>query len=238
MKRIIISILLLLSLEKINAQIVENLSWYDNRYYRYGFTIGVNTSDFILQRNGKAYINKQILADINDVTPGFFAGAIVDIRLAKFFDFRVLPTVSLVNRTVTYSKISPDSKSSEVLGTTNAPSTYFSVPLLIKYKATRHHNKRPYLVAGFSPMFDFSATNVVDENDEEWFTRSKFDVAAQAGVGIDFYLEYFKFSVELKLSVGMLNVYETDYSNVKYKDYMDAVESAHATMVMLSFHFD
>lgn len=237
MKRLIFSALLFLSLIKINSQVVENLTWYDNRFYRYGFTVGVNSSDFILQRNGNTSERDSVMADVNSFNPGFFAGAIIDIRLAKYLDFRILPTVSLVNRTVTYTTgVGTNVPFTKV--STNAPSTYLSVPLLIKYKATRHHNKRPYIVAGVSPMYDFSASKKVDVDDEEWFTRSKFDVALQGGIGMDFYLQYFKFSIELKLSVGMLNIYTTDYSKDEYKKYMDYVDEARSTMFVLSFHFD
>ena len=39
-----------------------------------------------------------------------------------------------------------------------------------------------------------------------------FDIYYELGVGIDFYSTYFKFSTEIKYSVGLLNVVSSDAS--------------------------
>ena len=60
----------------------------------------------------------------------------------------------------------------------------------------------------------------------------KNDVYWEIGVGIDFYLQYFKLSVELKKSYGLRNVLVQDNTL-----YSTPIERLNSQMTIISFHF-
>lgn len=55
----------------------------------------------------------------------------------------------------------------------------------------------------------------------------------ELGVGSDFFLEYFKFALELKFVVGLNNVIVPDGS-----EYTRAIHRMNSKMLMLSFTFE
>lgn len=80
-------------------------------------------------------------------------------------------------------------------------STYFEVPLLIKYKSVRHKNFRCYVIGGLGYRYNFTS----DAETERSATKPVVGMHASTinydlGFGLDLYYPYFKFSPEIKLS--------------------------------------
>ena len=59
------------------------------------------------------------------------------------------------------------------------------------------------------------------------------DFYAEAGVGFDFYNEWFKFGIELKMMYGMMDVLKRE-KNI----YTDGIESLKSKIFQLSFTFE
>ena len=59
------------------------------------------------------------------------------------------------------------------------------------------------------------------------------DFYYEIGIGVDFYLPYFKFSTEIKYEVGTMNVLKPDKSQ-----FTSAIERMNSKMIVLSFHFE
>ena len=64
-----------------------------------------------------------------------------------------------------------------------------------------------------------------------------FDIAYEMGFGIDFYTQYFKFSLEVKYSVGLLNV-ASGSAHEEYPQYANSINSMKSRLFMVSFHFE
>jgi hypothetical protein len=64
------------------------------------------------------------------------------------------------------------------------------------------------------------------------------DFFAEFGVGIDFFLQYFKFSPELKVSVGFRDVLVHDPAGGSNRRYVNSINQLNSYLVMLCFYFE
>jgi len=88
------------------------------------------------------------------------------------------------------------------------------------------------MILGTSAKYDLASLRKLNP-DEPHLKIAPFDMYLEVGPGLDFYLPYFKFSIELKYSNGFFNLLEQD--NSIYSTPIDAIKS-HS--FMLSFHFE
>ena len=58
------------------------------------------------------------------------------------------------------------------------------------------------------------------------------------GFGVDNYLQYFKYSTEIKLAVGLRNVMVTDKDHPSEPYYANSIAGLRSFLVMLNFHFE
>ena len=116
-------------------------------------------------------------------------------------------------------------------------SNFLDFPLLIKYKSKRVNNYRPYFVAGTNVRYDLAARKDYEEDSDVYVRLKPFDVYFEIGFGVDFYLQYFKFSPELKLSVGMRNILVDDPAE-GFPQYVNSIDRLNSYVVMLCFHFE
>jgi hypothetical protein len=112
-------------------------------------------------------------------------------------------------------------------------STFIEFPLLIKYKSKRINNYRFYLVGGVNPKLDLAAKKKIPDEFMPMIRLKQPDIYGEFGMGVDFYLPYFKFSPEIKLGVGMLDNAVRDYT-----EYTSSMKYLRSKIVMLSFHFE
>ena len=112
-------------------------------------------------------------------------------------------------------------------------SIFLDFPLVFKYKAERLNNFRPYLVGGGSIRYDMASQKKVKEAEKPKIRLLPFDAYYEVGFGIDYYLQYFKFSYELKFAVGVFNVVNYDQTT-----YTQALQRLNSKMIILSFHFE
>jgi hypothetical protein len=75
------------------------------------------------------------------------------------------------------------------------------LPLLIKYKSHRRQNTRFYMVGGLKPSFEVGAKK--RQNRSNLLATKVFNLALDYGIGIDNYYPLFKFSPELRFSLGL-----------------------------------
>jgi outer membrane protein with beta-barrel domain len=116
-------------------------------------------------------------------------------------------------------------------------SSYLDFPLYIKYRADRLNNVRPYLMGGLNFRYDMSSKKSYDSDKEIYIRLKPADLYLEMGVGMDFYLQYFKFSPEIKLSRGMFNALVDDTTAGKVQ-YFNSINKMNSYIVMISFHFE
>ena len=87
-----------------NAQFNQgsNINYRDfqQKPYYFGITLGVNRSDFRIYHS-KDFISSDSFARAESVTgPGINLGIVSNLRVGEYFDFRFLPTLSIIERTI------------------------------------------------------------------------------------------------------------------------------------------
>ncbi len=211
---------------------VQNDPNYDKETLHFGFTVGLNFMDFGIDMDNDAYAKDLLYADITQMFPGFHVSMVSNLRLAEYLDLRALPGICFGQRNLTYyDKEGAEERIMKV------PSTFIEIPLLLKYKAARLNNFRPYLIGGFNIRYDLASNKEFDEEDEIYVRINPFDVYYELGFGIDNYLQYFKYSTELKISVGLRDILNHTPHD-PHSQYANAISRMNSFLVMLSFHFE
>src|SRR5690606_23346837 len=78
-------------------------------------------------------------------------------------------------------------------------STYIHFPLLLKASTKRINNFKPFVVAGLSTALNLSSNqDNPDDNNSGQFRTKKGMLFYEVGFGIDFYLEWFKFTPSIR----------------------------------------
>lgn len=177
----------------------QNLPRYDFKKLHFGFSLGINSLDF----NEKLLKSFIIDDSINVVQTknqlGFNLGIVSNLRLGRYTDLRFTPKLVFGERHIDFFL-------SGIKTTKIIESTLIDFPLNIKYKSERYNNLRTYIITGLKYSVDIASQKEVNNNNLEIIKLNKNDFLAEFGIGFDFYLPYFKFSPQLKLSSGYLNL--------------------------------
>lgn len=233
LKKLVLSVVFLFCLAFLYAQKakVKNDPEYDERPVHFGYTMGLNYMDFTFGRNYKATQTDTLYADIGQPMLGFQVGIISDYRLGEYFNLRFLPSFNFGQRNLGFFN---GNKTYNVM---KIESSMLDFPLLIKYKAKRINNYRPYFIGGGSVRYDLAAKKDYNEDLKEYIILKPLDVYCEFGFGIDYYLPYFKFSTEIKISLGLTNVLNNKISATN-PEYLKSLNKLNSNIVMLSIHFE
>jgi hypothetical protein len=214
------------SFNKDKKKVDKNLPYYDDKLLHYGFTLGLNSTRFLLKESGEFINPKDSLRSITSPrNTGFSLGFILNLKLGAYFDLRLLPTFSFYQRdvTFTYASKAPVTQTTE--------STFIEVPLLCKYKSQRHGNTRMYVVGGVKPGIEAGAKKK-EKKDTDLRTSNK-DLCIEYGFGFDIYYPLFKFSPELRFSHGLLNMLNKDDNA-----YANSLSRLSSHTITLYLHFE
>jgi hypothetical protein len=218
---------------------VKNDPTHDDRPIHFGFSLGLNFMDYSVKYSQFA-VQNGIYGDLPSLTPGINIHAIANLRLAEYFDLRMLPGISFGERRIDFidrdrNKIYTFSDSYK------AESSYLEFPLLIKYKSKRLNNFRPFLIGGGNVKVDLAVKKEYDERDQ-LFMILPLNYCVEIGAGMDFYLTYFKMSMEFKYSIGLRNIYTPTNRKGEgpefYTEINDAIDGIYSNMFVISFHFE
>ena len=213
---------------------VPNLLKYDKKPFHFGFTLGYNLFDYRISSKPDLAEYDSLMVINTHAMSGFSLGIVTNLRLGKYFDLRFIPGLSFGDRYINYTIRYGDG--SELVTAKNVESVYLEMPILFKYKSSRMlNNIRAYVLAGGQYTFDMISAKKkkAPENGEVVLKLNPHDVQAQVGVGFDFYCTYFKFTTELKMSFGFLNMLVPE-DNM----YATSVTSLKAKNLQISFIFE
>jgi hypothetical protein len=215
---------------------VKNFPNYDDRPIHFGFTVGLNTMDYSVR---PANYNERpdtfgLIADVLNPQPGFHVQMVSSFKITEYITFRCLPGLSFGQRELNFnSRFGNTEKNHSMI----LESSYIEVPCLIKYRSKRVNNYGAYLIGGVNFRYDIAANKEYPESADVYMKVKPFDIAYEAGMGLDFYLPFFKFAVELKMSTGIFDILRHDY----YKDdivYKNSIDKLKSSLFMVSFHFE
>lgn len=210
----------------------KNASWYDEKLLHFGFSLGFNTMDFKITPSQKYLMQDSLYPEVSVLNPGINIQIITDLKPAKYLDIRFLPGVSFGQRVVRYYKdlnLYNDDQRLE--------SSFLEFPLLLKFKGDRLNNVRPYLITGLNYRYDLAAKKEYDDTEPIYLRLKRPDLYYEVGTGLDFYLTYFKLSVELKMSNGFRDIIIDDPAP-GHAEYRNAIEKMKSQIWVLSFHFE
>ncbi len=232
-------------------QKVNHMTTFDDKLIHFGFTLGMNTLDFAVVHYNKVGDNPdftvfepvytdekrigpdtKVRADVATPIPGFTVGIISSLRLGRDLNLRFLPGLSFGERQLVYNYPVFDG-SLEGLPYYSIKSTFLDFPLLIKYKARRINNDRPYII--FGPAY---RQNINRSGREDLVSLERGGFYAEIGAGWDHYFTFFRFSVEAKVSLGLDNQLGPPPSQNERQYYSHAIKSLRSNIFTLSFHFE
>jgi len=229
MKRILISLLLISICRSAIGQMNDPL--YDlNQKIHFGFSVIGTYGKMKFTRSKDFFELKDTLSKVSTTNfPGLGVGGIMNIHLNEFWDLRSMVIVQVMaQRNLTYHFQNGSSK------TAMLQSTYFEVPLLLKYKSTRRKNFRFYVIGGLGYRYNFT-------NDAETQRSATKPIVGlqpstyhyDVGFGLDLYYPYFKFSPEIKLSNDIFNALIQD--NYIYTRTLGGL---YPKLIQFSLHFE
>ena len=247
MKKILTYLFSFLLVTVVTAQSrkVNYLTTFDDKLVHFGFSLGVNTLDFDVANYATMgenldFIPKDpigtedmIRADVASLVPGFTVGIVSSLRLSQDFNLRFLPGMSFGERKLTYNIPVEDINSYESSDTYSLKSTFLDFPLLLKYKARRINNGRPYIIAGSAYRIDISRTAK-----EDLVKLKSNGFYAEVGAGWDHYYPFFRFSVEAKFSFGLTDQLGNVPAETQRQYYAQSIRSLRSNIFTLLFHFE
>lgn len=255
MKRAILFLfLILLGLVSVGQKIkLKHLTTFDDKLLHFGFSLGINTLDFNVLNympigenpdffpqnwagtTAQIGASDTVRADISGLVPGFTVGIISNLRINRDLDLRFLPGMSFGERKLHYNipVIDNNFDYAETQYEYSIKSTFLDFPLLLKYKALRINNGRPYVVAGGAYRIDISKSA---SQDLVGLKRGGF--YAEVGAGWDVYLQFFRFSVEAKASIGLNDMLGPGPDFTQRQYYTEAIRSLRSNIFTVLFHFE
>lgn len=231
---IIIALILLFFPDNIFGQKEKpmNKSWYDEKLIHFGFSIGINTMDFNITPSQEYMEIDSLYPEVTRLNPGINIQIVTNLHPSRYVDIRFLPGVSFGQRNVRYYK------NQEIYNQyQRIESSFLEFPLLLKYKGDRLNNVRPYIVGGLNYRYDLAGKKEFDEERPVYIRLKRSDLYYEAGAGLDFYLPYFKLSVEIKMSNGLRDVLVDDKAP-GHPEFRDAIEKVRSQIWVLAFHFE
>jgi len=194
-----------------NYRVPKNLPNYDRKTVHFGFLIGVNSLDFKIKQ--KRNQNESLFILKSQDQKGFNMGVVTNFRLNYNSDLRLLPTLSLSERKISYT-IQENNVSRDEIKTIE--STFIEFPIALKFKTERYNNLRAYILNGVKYSLDLASLRNINDEGLELIKLKQNDISYEIGLGLDLYLSYFKFAIEMKGTFGLLNLLKEEdsiYSN-------------------------
>ena len=203
---------------------INNLQNFDQKKIHFGYYIGLNNYNYKLD-----YLNNPNSEERINIENsfGFNVGLIGDLKLRKNLNLRFEPGLKTNKLNVFYSN---DDKR-------EIKSTYIQLPLLLKYSAKRYNNIRPYVLGGLSTSFNLSSNQDNPQDNSSNIFRVKTNTFYyELGFGIDFYLQYFKFSPSIRGVFSLKNELIPDNTSTSIYTGNINQMSTRAIFINFSFH--
>lgn len=208
---------------------MENMPKYDRRSFHFGINLGmVFCGTAVRPIDDLRSLEPDTIYAVNPIwVPGFSMGIESNLRLAENWDLRFTPTLSLTSKLFEFDRPGGKKERFEI------PSTLVEFPLYFKFKSDRLTNFRAYIIGGGKYTYDVSNKIGVENASEYPIKLLPHDITAELGFGFDFYLPYFKFSTQMKVSWGFMNLKYAE-NNI----YNSAIDQINSRSVYISFLFE
>jgi hypothetical protein len=215
LKKILLLLIISISATlKPNAQQL-NLPGFDNQLWHFGFALSFNKADLYIQQSFTPITSDSLHSLYVNPASGFTLGVVSSINFTPNFKLRfAIPSLSFQERTLEYTFRDSQLPDTSVFWTKSIRPVYLDFPVLLKCRTNRIDNWAVYAITGLRFGVDMASDKDVDNDtpilEDQVVKLKKTDFGLEIGGGFDFFLEYFKLGLELKLGVGMKNIHLND----------------------------
>jgi hypothetical protein len=224
-----------------------NLPKFYQQKLHFGFTIAGSQADFRLNTKPNSQFPDTLMGEslyrmktvYTRPSPGFAIGLVSDARLAQYLRLRFTPNISFNPRRIEYTLSTEDRDSLRIFQKT-VESVFLIFPVELKVQSKRLGNFGAYVIGGGGYTLDLSARKRAGSSGggganqlDEVVKVARDDYYYSAGAGTDFYLQYFKLGLELKLMIGTKNLLRPQ-NNV----FTNSIDKARSRMVVFSVTFE
>jgi len=198
--------------------IPKNLPKYDEVKLHFGMALGGNTMRATVHNAPNFYQLDSIYSVECIPQVGFNINIVSNFNINKYFSIRFLPGLNFGQRNMEYLYFTGTRYKRHTM---QIPSTYLDFPILFQLKSERLNNFRMYLVGGGSFKWDLAAQKNIDAEERPKIRFQPYVYSYEIGAGADFFLQYFKFAIEAKFTVGVNNVIV--YDNSQFTNSMESL---------------
>lgn len=205
----------------------QNLPLYDLKSAHFGFGIIANQAKLKTTLASNFHLQDSVRHVVNKGFPGIGIAGLLNLKISNKFDFRIVPGLTLTQRNIDF--VFEDRTDEVVIETVS-----FDMPVLLKYKSQRYKNTRFYVIGGLRYSHDFQSDEDTERGPfKKLVPIKKSQLSYEFGIGLDLYMEYFKFSPEIKMSNGINNVLSKD----QYV-YTNAFDGIFTRLLNITFFFE
>lgn len=185
-----------------------NYQGYQSKPYYFGLSLGLTNSKYRIFHSRDFVNNDSIKIAESSGGPGLLVGIVTNLKIGDYFDLRMIPTFNFAERNLTYRGASDENQIKRSI-----ESVFFDMPFQVRYKSAPYKDVKMYVMGGFKYSFDIQSKSRTKKI-TDLIKISPHDFAVEAGVGMQFFLPFFIFSPEIKISQGIGNVllYKNDLS--------------------------
>ncbi len=212
---------------------IKNLQAFHRNNFHFGFGLGYNSSSLNLVRNPN-YSDSLMVLEVAK-KPGLNITVVSSLNISKNVSLRFTPTFLFKERNLEYSF--QTIKRQEGYWEKPVRSAYYDFPLLLKLETNRIDNFSAFAVGGAYLSVDLSSDRKVQNPTHSYkdiiIKTELLDYGVEVGGGVEFYLEYFRYGLELKLSSGMRDILIQDQTA-----FSAPIESLRNKVWMLTMYFE
>lgn len=211
----------------------QNLAKFDYRAYHFGFLLSGNTSSFNFQLRPDYTFSDSLLSVENNALAGFNLALLASLNVNQTIRIRFIPGLSFQDRGMLFRFRNPDGTTNPV--SVRTESVFLDFPLIVKLRTERIGNFAPYALVGGKISRDMQSQADVNQSLQDGYILklAKNNSSLDFGAGADFFLPFFKFSVELKTEFGMRNVLIQDDT-----PFSQALDQLRTRSFIISFTFE
>ncbi len=214
---------------------------YDyQRRVHFGFVLAVSALDYkVISSKNPTYSSRNptmpynFFVDVTSLSPALGVAALMDYRISHNLSARLQIGPTFGTRTLNFYDANADTLA---LGM-QLESVLLEMPILLKYKALRNSDIRPYMIAGVTPYCDVSAFKNFNERQNLFIALKPLDVAVTIGIGFDAYFDFFKFALEVKYVSGLFSAISPN-SLDGFEQYPNAIDKMYMRSFVFSLIFE
>lgn len=210
----------------------KNLETFDYKKYHFGFLLSYNTADFFINYKPDFTFSDSLLGIDNVQQSGFNLALLASYNATKNIRIRFIPGLSFQDRGLNFRFLDSEGKTELLLKRTE--SVYLDFPIMLKLRTNRVRNFAAYAIVGGKYSIDMQSQKDVNNASaaDKIIKLVDTDYSLDAGGGVDFFLPYFKFAIEMKTAFGFPNVLIQE--NTRFSSPIEALKTR-TVIVSLTF---